>query len=164
MSGARGVAAPVPRTGLCWQEEKTARDGTPEPKKEKNEANCWQTEQLAFRQSYRKQPSVVVCDSPDTVHSTRSWRRQVLRNAKFPLLRAAHSRRRNRQCSKLGSSAVAVHRRGHRDACLDAEAARIQKIVEIPQLQYTDEKADITAESSEDSVDAASSVLRKAGS
>ena len=40
----------------------------------------------------------------------------------------------------------------------DAEAARIQKIVDVPQLQFTDEKVDITAESSEDSVDDAGPV------
>ena len=63
----------------------------------------------------------------------------------------------------LGSSAVAVHRRQYRDPCLDAEAAWIQKIVEIPQLQYTDEKVDTTVESSEVSVDAAGPVQREAG-
>ena len=56
------------------------------------------------------------------------------------------------------SSAVAVHRWGQRDPCLDAEAAQIQKMVEIPQEQYTDEKVDITAESPEDSADDAGSV------
>ena len=85
------------------------------------------------------------------------------RNAEFPLFKAAHRPRQSRQRLKLGSSAVAVHRRGHRDACLDAEGARIQKIVEIPQLQYTEVKVDITSESSEVSVDAAGSVQREAG-
>ena len=66
------------------------------------------------------------------------------RNAKFPLFKAAHRPRQSRQRLKLGSSAVAFRLQGHRDRCLDAEAARIQKIVEIPQLQYTDEKVDIT--------------------
>ena len=83
-------------------------------------------------------------------------------HAKFPLFKAAHSRLSRRRL-KLGSSAVAVHRRGHRDPCLEAEAARIQKIVEIPQSQCTDEKVDIIAESSEASVDAAGSVQREAG-
>ena len=80
------------------------------------------------------------------------------RNAKVPFIKEAQGRRRNRQCSTLGSSTVAVHRRGPRDPCL-----WIHKIVEIPQLQYTDEKVDITAESSEDSVDDAGPVLREAG-
>ena len=40
-------------------------------------------------------------DPPDTVRSTRSWRRQVQRNAKFPLFRAAHSRRQSKH-SMLG--------------------------------------------------------------
>ena len=84
------------------------------------------------------------------------------RNAKVPSIKAAQRRRRTRQCSTLGSSAVAVHRRGPRDPRLDAEADWIQKIVEIPQLKYTDEKVDITAESSEDSVDDAGPVLREA--
>ena len=39
----------------------------------------------------------------------------------------------------------------------------LNKIVEVPQLQYTDEKVDITAESSEDSADDAGPVLREAG-
>ena len=41
------VAAPVPRTGQCrhgWtQVEKTAREGTPEPKNDKSTVNCRQT-------------------------------------------------------------------------------------------------------------------------
>ena len=50
-----------------------------------------------------------------------------------------------RQCSKLGCSAVAVHRRGHCDSRLDGEAdpQRIQKIIEILLLQYTDKKVDV---------------------
>ena len=58
-------------------------------------------------------------------------------NAKFPLFRAAHRRRRTRE-------------------------AWIQKIVEILQLQYTDEKVDISAEGSEDRVDAAGTFQRDA--
>ena len=143
------------RTGQCrheWtQKTKTARDGTPEPKK--HIANCRQTES--------NQPSV-----KDTGNNHQSYQDPpdtVRRNTKFPLFKAAHRPRQSRQHVKLGSSAVAVHRRGHRDPCLDAEAAWIQKIVEILQLQYTDEKVDITAESSEVSVDAAGSVQREAG-
>ena len=79
----------------------------------------------------------------------------VRRNAKFPFFTAAQRHRRTRQCSKLGCSTVAVHRPGPRDPSLGAEADWIQKIVEIPQLQDTDEKVDITAENSEDTVNAA---------
>ena len=79
-------------------------------------------------------------------------------NTRFPLFKAAQKRQQSKQYLKLGSSAFAVHRRGHRDPCLGAEANWIQKIVEIPQLHYTEEKVDITAESSENSVNDAGSV------
>ena len=39
----------------------------------------------------------------------------------------------------------------------------MQKIVEIPELQYTDEKVDFIAESSEDSVDAAGTIPTRSG-
>ena len=118
---------------------KNSQGWDPEPKKEKSKAKCRQTGNN--HQSYQ--------DSPDTEHPTRWW--------------TAHRRRRTIQCLNPGSAAVEVHRRGHRDPCLDAEAAWIQKIVEIPQLQHTEEKVDITAESSEVSVDAAGSAQREAG-
>ena len=128
------------------KEKKTARDGTPRPMKRKEHSQL---------QADKKQPSVVARSHPDTVHSTRSWRRHVRRNAKFPFFKEAQRHGRTRQYSKLGCSTVAVHRPGPRDPSLGAEADWIQKIVEIPQLQDADEKVDITAENSEDSANAA---------
>ena len=144
VSGARGVAAPVPRTSECrheWTQKKNSK-GWGTRTRERKEHGQLQADrkQSAFRHSYRKEPPPA-SDSPDIEHSTRWWRRQMQRNARFP----EHRRRRTRPRSKLVGSAVAVHRRGHRDPCLDAEA------VGIFQLQCTDEKVDITAESSHDS-------------
>ena len=160
VSGARGVAAPVSRTGQCrheWTQKLTAMDGTPEPKNEKKGPTAgrrvqplreradlqlvirvWPTAgrqgQSAFSQRDKKQPSVV----------SRSPRHSALNKiVETPgVTERAHRPRQSRQRSKIGSSPVAVHRRGHRDPCLDAEAAWIQKIVEIPQLQFMDEKVD----------------------
>ena len=151
VSGARGVAAPVPGSGQCrdedeWTQKKNSQGWDPKTHEKKR------AQPTASRQEATISRSTI---HPDTVHSTRSWRRHVRRNAKFPFFKAAQRHRRTRQCSKLGCSTVAVRRPGPRDPSLGAEADWIQKIVEIPQLQDADEKVDITAENSEDSVNAA---------
>ena len=132
VSGARGVAAPVPRMGQCRHEysEKTSRDGTPRTQERKERTHrsrkrattagksgptAGKKSMANCRRSGGKQPSVketgnnheLYQDPPDTVR----------RNART-------GPRQFRQRPKLGSSGVAVHRPG--DPCLDAEAARIQ--------------------------------------
>ena len=88
----RGRGASVPHRTVQARvdsEDKTARDGTPEPKNEKSGPTAGRKEhgqlqadrgQSAFSQRDREQPSDR--DPPHTVHSTRSWRRQVRRNAR----------------------------------------------------------------------------------
>ena len=117
--------------------EKKARDGTPDPRKKR----AWPTagRQRAISLTLKLQETSISRSTSPQTQCTQQVRgdAKVRRNANHPPSNAAHRRRQSRQCSKLGSSAFAVHRRGHRDPCLDAEAARIQKIVEIPLLQYT---------------------------
>ena len=49
--------------------------------------------------------------------------------------------------SKTEGSTSAVHRRGRRDSWVNAEAEplRIQKTIVIPQLQYSEEKIDLSS-------------------
>ena len=154
MSGARGVAAPVPRTGQCrheWtQKKKTASDGTPEPKKEKSTANCRQTES--------NQPSV-----KETGNNHQPYQ--------DPQTQCTQQDRGDARCGGTLFSLSSKQRTGPDgpDSAKSMEAQQSQFIdegIEIPvsaQLQYTDEKVDITAESSEDSVNAAGTFQREAG-
>ena len=103
---------------------KTAKEGTCRTQERKEHSQLQaDREQSAFSQrDSRIKISRTQCTQEDRGDEVR-W------NFKFPLFRAPHRRRQSRQRFKLGRSAVAVHRRGHRVPCVDAEAARIQKIV-----------------------------------
>ena len=150
--------------------QKTARDGTPEPKNEKSGSTAgrkeqplreradpqlvrraWPTagrerEQSAFSQRDREQPSVVAGfprhSAPNKmVETPGATERQVptpQSSAQAPTVQTVL------KSWKLHSRSC---RQGHRDPSKDRG--------EILQLQYTDEKVDTTAESSEDSVNAA---------
>ena len=130
-------------------QDKTARDGPQIPRTKR--ADLQPVKEHSQLQADRKQPSV----------GSRSPGNSALNKIveTTGVTERAHRPRQSRQRLKLGSSAVAVHRQ---DPCLDAEATWIQRIVEIPQLQYTDENVDISTESSEDRVDAAGAFQREA--
>ena len=88
VSGARGVAAPVPRTEQCRREwarkTKQAGMGFQSPDLQLV-IRAWQTaggqRAISLQSKKRQETSISRSRSPDTVYSTRSWRRQVRRNA-----------------------------------------------------------------------------------
>ena len=147
VSGARGVVAPVPRTGQCRHE------WAPRTHERKEHS---------LLQADRKQPSVVTRfpghSAVDKIVETPG-----ATECKVPTLQSRAKVPTDQTVLKDWQLSSRSYQRGHQDPCLGAEADRIQKIVEIPQLEYTDEKVDITAESSEDSADDAGPVHRETG-
>ena len=116
----------MPRTGQCrhgWTQERKKRATTAGKSGPtagtKSIANCRQTEGSwpSVKQTTNNHHS---CRSPDTDHPTRQQRRQPKQH------RGADG---SDNCSKIGSSAVAVHRGNHRDPCLSARFRRSWKFL-----------------------------------
>ena len=107
VSGARGVAAPVPRTGQCrheWTQKKKQPGLGPQiPRKKRAQPTAGRQRAISFQSKRQERTISRIKIPPDTVHSTRSWERQVRRNAKFPLVKAAHRPRQSRQRLEVGS-------------------------------------------------------------